>query len=182
MQQRRTAAGTTITFRPLTRGDLPLLCEWLGRPHVVEWWGSAPSLAEVESEYGPLTEAGSSTLGFIAFLEGRPMGFIQSYVVLGSGDGWWEGETDPGARGIDQFLADGAHLGRGLGSAMVRAFVQRLFLDPAVTRVQTDPSPENDRAIRSYSRAGFQPREVVETPDGPALLMFCERGALLPPR
>jgi RimJ/RimL family protein N-acetyltransferase len=118
-----------------------------------------------------MTDPASTTRGYIAWLEGQPIGFIQSYVVLGSGDGWWEPETDPGARGIDQFLASAEHLGRGLGSTMARAFVDELFLDPAVTKVQADPSPENERAVRSYLRAGFQPRGAVLTPDGPALLM-----------
>ena len=108
-------------------------------------------------------------------LDGAPLGFIQSYVVLGSGDGWWENETDPGARGIDQFLVDGARLGQGLGSAMIRAFIETLFLDGAVTSVQTDPSPLNERAIRCYRRVGFTACGEVLTPDGPALLMIRDR-------
>jgi RimJ/RimL family protein N-acetyltransferase len=103
------------------------------------------------------------------------VGFVQSYVVLGSGDGWWEDETDPGARGIDQFLAHESQLNQGLGRAMVRAFVARLFADAAVTVVQTDPSPDNTRAIRCYAAAGFEPVGEVTTPDGPALLMRCRR-------
>ena len=27
-------------------------------------------------------------------LNGEPIGYAQSYVALGSGDGWWEEETD----------------------------------------------------------------------------------------
>ena len=94
---------------------------------------------------------------------------------MGSGDGWWESEQDPGVRGIDQFLADPGQLGRGLGTSMVRAFVERLFAEPAVTRVQVDPSPANARAIRCYEKAGFRPVGEVRTPDGPALLMICDR-------
>jgi len=161
-----------VTFRPLVPADLPILHDWLRRPHVSRWWGPPSSQAEVDEDYLPLTEPGSTTRGYIALLQGQPIGFIQSYVVLGSGDGWWEEETDPGARGIDQFLANEEQLGQGLGSAMVSAFVEQLFLDPAVTKVQTDPSPENQRAIRSYQRAGFVPQGEVVTPDGPALLML----------
>jgi RimJ/RimL family protein N-acetyltransferase len=106
---------------------------------------------------------------------GAPIGYIQSYIAMGSGDGWWPDERDPGVRGIDQFLAHPEFLGRGLGTVMVRAFVQRLFTDPTVSRVQTDPSPRNLRAIRSYEKAGFRPVGKIDTPDGPALLMVCER-------
>jgi RimJ/RimL family protein N-acetyltransferase len=168
-------APPVISFRPLTSADLSLLHEWLGRPHVAEWWGPAPSLAQVEAEYGPLTGGRSTTRGYVALGDGRPIGYIQSYVALGSGDGWWPDERDPGARGIDQFLGNPEHLGRGLGSAMIRAFVERLFADPAVTRIQTDPSPDNRRAIRCYEKAGFRAAREVDTPDGPALLMIRDR-------
>lgn len=61
------------------------------------------------------------------------------------------------------------------GTAMVRAFVRRLLDDPAVTRVQTDPAPTNLRAIRCYEKAGFLAVGEIDTPDGRALLMICER-------
>jgi RimJ/RimL family protein N-acetyltransferase len=163
-----------VSFRPLTLTDLTLLHQWLGRPHVAEWWNGAPSLAEVEEEYGPLASHQSTTRPYVVLGDGAPIGFIQSYVAMGSGDGWWPDEADPGVRGIDQFLADPEQLGRGLGSAMVRAFVELLFADPAVTRIQTDPSPGNGRAIRCYEKAGFRPVGEIDTPDGRALLMVCE--------
>jgi AacA4 family aminoglycoside N(6')-acetyltransferase len=164
-----------VSFRPLTHADLPLLHEWLNRPHVAGWWTGPPTLAEVKQEFGPLIGTESTTRPYIALGDGAPIGYIQSYVAMGSGDGWWPDERDPGVRGIDQFLAHSDQLGRGLGSAMVRAFVQRLFSDPAVTRIQTDPSPENRRAIRCYEKAGFHAVGEVNTPDGRALLMVCDR-------
>lgn len=165
----------SISFRPLAESDLAMLHEWLHRPHVSEWWGDPGTYAEVEHDYLPYTAAASTTRGYIALLENEPIGFIQSYVVMGSEDGYWEQETDPGARGIDQFLCNSDQLGRGLGSAMVKAFVDQLFQDPMVTKVQTDPSPENERAIRSYRRAGFITVGEVITPDGTALLMVKRR-------
>ena len=117
----------------------------------------------------------SAVRPYIALENGVPIGYIQSYVAMGAGDGWWPDERDPGARGIDQFLADPGRLGRGLGTAMVRAFVSELFADPEVTRVQTDPAPANARAIRCYEKAGFRRVGEVTTPDGPALLMLCDR-------
>ncbi len=159
-------------FLPLTEADLPLLQGWLERPHVAAWWGPAESVDELREDF----LSGGTTRAFMAHLGGEAVGFVQCYVVMGSGEGWWEDETDPGARGIDQFLADGARLNQGLGRAMVGAFVVWLFEDPAVTVVQTDPSPDNPRAIRCYAAAGFEAVGEVVTPDGPALLMRCRRG------
>lgn len=170
-------AAPSIGFRPLRRADLPLLHEWLARPHVAAWWGEPSSLAEVEAKYGPLVDGATDVRPYLALLDGEPIGYVQSYVAAGAGDGWWPDERDPGVRGIDQFLADESQLGRGLGTALVRAFVEHLLTDPAVTRVQVDPSPDNARAIRCYERAGFRAAGVVDTPDGPALLMRREREA-----
>jgi len=167
--------STTLSFRPLEERDFPMLHEWLRRPHVAEWWSEPSTLEEIRDEYLPTLDGRSSTKAFIASLDDDPIGFIQVYVVQGSGDGWWEDETDVGARGIDQFLADAARLNQGLGTAMIKAFVDRLFQDPGVSKVQTDPSPENARAIRCYRKVGFKDVGEVMTPDGPALLMRCER-------
>lgn len=164
-----------ITFRPLSLDDLPTLHEWLSRPHVAEWWGVPGTVAEVVADYQPSLEPDATTRGFIAWAGGQPIGYIQSYVAAGSEDGWWPEVTDPGVRGIDQFLADAATLGQGVGTAMVRAFVIQLFLDPTVTLIQADPSPRNERAVRCYEKAGFRRVGVVDTPDGPAVLMTCER-------
>ena len=166
---------TTLSFRPLEECDFPMLHEWVRRPHVAEWWSEPSTLEDIKGEYLPTLDGRSSTKAFIASLEDEPIGFIQVYVVQGSGDGWWEDETDAGARGIDQFLADAARLNQGLGTAMIKAFVDRLFQDTAVSKVQTDPSPENARAIRCYRKVGFKDVGEVMTPDGPALLMRCER-------
>lgn len=164
-----------ISFRPLALADLPVLCDWINRAHVAQWWDSPSTLEDIREEYLPVIDGTSSSKAYIVHLGQEPVGFIQSYTVMGSGDGWWEDETDPGARGIDQFLADGARLSQGIGTAMIRRLLQQLFDDPDVTRVQTDPDPTNHRAIRCYTKAGFQSVRVVNTPDGPAMFMVCER-------
>jgi len=170
-----------VTLRPLTEEDLPMLHGWLNRPHISEWWGGeeeCPTLDDVREHYLPEVLAAESVTAYIAMFEGRPIGYAQSYIALGSGGGWWEDETDPGVRGIDQSLADPAQLNRGLGTLLVRALVAKLFSDPAVSKIQTDPAPDNHRAIRCYEKAGFAKQGIVQTPDGPALYMVQSRESL----
>nr|WP_259375172.1 GNAT family N-acetyltransferase [Piscinibacter sakaiensis] len=157
--------------------DLPMLQAWLARPHVARWWGPAETLDELHADFVEPAGEPRATEAFIVSIGDRPIGFLQCYWVQGSGDGWWEDETDPRARGIDQFLADAEDLGRGLGRAMIRAFVGRLFAETEASVVQTDPRPDNLRAIRCYRAAGFADVGPVETPDGPAWLMRCRRPA-----
>ena len=155
--------------------DAAMLHQWLQRPHVAEWWHPTPALDDVMEEFAPFTDQGGPFQGYIARVGEQDIGYIQSCVVKDCGAGWWEDEQDPGARGIDQFLADRKHLGRGVGTAMVRAFVEQLFDNPDLTRIQTDPDPRNARAIRCYEKAGFRAVKEVDTPDGRALLMICNR-------
>jgi aminoglycoside 6'-N-acetyltransferase len=58
----------------------------------------------------------------------------------------------------------------GHGSGFIRSFVDRLLTE-GTPRVVTDPDPANARAIRACEKAGFLKDRVVDTSDGPALLM-----------
>jgi RimJ/RimL family protein N-acetyltransferase len=161
-------------FRPVGPQDIALLHEWMGQPHVVEWWGPQPTIVEVRAHY-LFDRRPSAPHAYVAYSDGAPVGFVQTYVAAAAGDGWWPDVKDPGVVGIDQFLAHADQLGHGIGTRLVRVLVGRLFADPAVTRVHTDPSPDNQRAIRCYEKAGFRRVEQVITPDGPALLMAVDR-------
>jgi len=167
-----------ITFRPLREADLPLLTNWLNRAHVREWWSGGDAAADIETtrrKYLPRMDEDSPVTAYIAVLADEPIGFIQSYVALDCGEGWWAEECDLGVRGIDQFLCDGGKLGQGLGTSMVNAFLRRLFAERDVTRVQADPDPANARAIHCYEKAGFRRVRNVITPNGPALLMVVDK-------
>jgi AacA4 family aminoglycoside N(6')-acetyltransferase len=165
-------AAVSVVLRLMTEHDLPMLHEWLNRPHIVEWWGGErPTLEEVRMHYLPGVLSQERVTPYIGMIGNEPFAYAQSYVALGAGDGWWEDETDPGVRGIDQSIADPQLIGKGLGTILVRSLVDLLFSDPQVTKVQTDPAPNNHRAIRCYEKAGFRRVKIIETPDGPALYM-----------
>ena len=61
-------------------------------------------------------------------------------------------------------------LGRSRGSAFIRVFTEGLF-KAGVPRVVLDFNPANARAIKFYEKAGSQRTSIINTPDGPALLM-----------
>ena len=169
--------NSSWVFRPLAASDMPRFHDWLTRPHVEEWWGAADPMAEVAEFYAASITESVPHWCYIAELNGEATGFIQSYTPAAfHEDGWWLDENDPTVRGIDQFLANAHQLGQGLGTSMVRAFVEKVFADDqSVTRVQTDPDPTNARAIRCYEKAGFLANGEISTPDGQALLMYCDR-------
>jgi len=150
-------------FRPMSADDLPLLRNWLARPHVAEWWHDADEFDFVSSDLGHHDMA-----QFIMTSDARPLGYLQCYRMSEWHVGF--GPQPSGTRGIDQFIAEADMLGRGHGSAFIRRFLEGL-LGTGTPRVVIDPSPTNPRAIRAYEKAGFVRDREVETPDGNALLM-----------
>jgi aminoglycoside 6'-N-acetyltransferase-1b/aminoglycoside 6'-N-acetyltransferase-2 len=169
------APRSGMRFRRLAEADLPTLMEWLGRPHVSERWDGRASMEELREEYLPRVDDPSAAQCYLAYVDDAAAGFIQSYVAIHSGDGWWPQEHDPGVRGVDLFVADEGRLSQGLGARLLKEFAALLFEDAAVTKIQGDPSVDNPRAIRCCEKAGFVRRGVVETPDGEAMLMVLER-------
>ncbi len=154
-------------FRPMTHDDLPTIKRWLAEPHVIEWWGDPGEQLELVTE--DLDEPAMRQ--FIVAHDGEPFGYIQAYDL----QSW----PDPafamhpiGTQAIDQFIGKPGMIDRGHGSAFIRLFIDRLTAEGA-PRVITDPDPNNPRAVRAYEKAGFIKQGIVQTRDGPALLMVC---------
>jgi len=152
-------------FRPMTAADLPLVLHWLKQPHVVQWWGDSREQFELVS--GDLEVEAMDQ--FTVALNDRPFAYIQCYDLRAWPDNGL-GEHPEGTRAVDQFIGEPDMVDHGHGSAFIRAFVERV-LDEGAPRVVTDPDPENARAIRAYEKAGFEKVDLIDTPDGIALLM-----------
>ena len=157
-------APTPYDFRPMTVEDLPLVRRWLALPHVVEWWGNPEVQFVLVS--GDLDHPAMEQ--YIVANAGTPFGYLQSYQLTAWNTGF--GRQPDGTLGIDVFIGTADMIAHGHGSALVRAFAERL-LGSGTPRVVTDPDPANARAIRAYEKAGFRKDRLVDTPDGRALLM-----------
>ena len=151
-------------FRPMSAADLPLVRDWLARPHVRQWWG------DPDEQLGLVTEDLSQPAmdqNIVAAAD-RSFAYLQCYRMTEWNTGF--GPQPDGARGIDQMIGEADMVGRGHGSAFIRAFADAL-LTRGTPRVVTDPDPNTARAIRAYEKAGFVRERLVDTPDGIALLM-----------
>lgn len=159
------APGATIDFRRVTDADFDLLATWLAAPHVARWWGEpAEGIAEIrEAMREP------STRPFVILLDGRPVGYIQSYDIHAEGDHPYR-DQPPGTVGIDLSIGEAGLTGRGIGPLVIEAFVERIFADGA-PRVVIDPEPSNTQAIRAYGKAGFHEFDRRTTKYGPAVMM-----------
>jgi aminoglycoside 6'-N-acetyltransferase len=163
------AARRGYQFLPLSTADLALVGQWLAMPHVVKWWGDP--LEQFELVSSDLRDPAMEQ--FVVITDGVPFGYLQCYDLLR-----WPteafGPQPDGTRGIDQFIGKPEMVNRGHGSHFISHFVDGL-LSTGTPRVITDPAAENSRAIRAYEKAGFVRHRLVETADGPAVLMVRTR-------
>jgi RimJ/RimL family protein N-acetyltransferase len=157
-----------ITFRLMTREDLPLVHEWHQRPHVLRWWTARPTFKETAEHYVPTIEGTEPTDHYLALLDGEPLGMVQTYLVSDYPDyAALIGEGE-GTAGIDLFIAEEAMTGRGLGTEMIRSFVEQIvFAWPQTVSCVADPDVRNTASMRAFEKAGFRVvRELVDPQDG----------------
>jgi aminoglycoside 6'-N-acetyltransferase len=155
---------TAYAFRPMSSADLPTIRRWLEIPHVAQWWHDPAEQFELVS--GDLDHPDMAQ--FIVTADTRDFAYLQCYNISAWNTGF--GPQPEGTRGLDQFIGEADMLGGGHGAAFIRVFADQL-LASGTPRIVIDPDPANTRAIRAYEKAGFSRDRIVDTPDGPALLM-----------
>jgi RimJ/RimL family protein N-acetyltransferase len=157
----------TVGFRRLTKADLPLLHEWLQREHVQFWWRERESYDAVVRHYLPAIEGSDPTDLYLILVDGRPAGFIETYVISDYPDYQRLVEVEEGVAGVDLFLADPELTGRGLGSTAIGEFVRDVvFASPRTHACVADPDSENQASLRAFEKAGFvRVRDFVDPED-----------------
>lgn len=151
-------AKPQIHFIPVSQDHLPLLERWLREPHWREWWGDPDTELSFIRD---MVEGRDTTRPFLFLIDGAPSGYIQVWFI---GDhqnaSWiaehpWLGELPPETVGVDLSIAEARNLSRGLGTAVLKAFVERLRAE-GHRWIIIDPDPANRRAVRAYEKAGFR--------------------------
>ena len=143
-----------------------MIAGWLRAEHVAKWWG------EPEEQLALVTEdldEPAMRQWIVSYL-GRPFAYAQAYAPLAWPQDHLGGLPD-GAVAIDVFIGEPEMVGRSHGSAFLRILAQMLIADGASV-VAIDPDADNHRARRAYEKAGFTGDEVVETSEGPTILML----------
>jgi aminoglycoside 6'-N-acetyltransferase len=162
-----------ISFRPVTEKDLPMLHEWMQRPHWQEWWG------DPQEELGyirDMIEGRDTTRPFIFQVGGTDKGYIQVWFIKDqrdteiASDYPWLKELPEDAVGVDLSIAAPEDLSRGIGTMVLQAFVRTLRQE-GYRRIVIDPDPANLRAVRAYRKAGFREIEALLGRTGDSLLM-----------
>jgi aminoglycoside 6'-N-acetyltransferase len=147
-------------FAPLRSSDLPDLAVWLAQPHVSRWWREPSDLVSVEQNYGPLAAGVDPTEGFIVHFSGRPIGYVQRYLIDEHPD-WHEmiraALGQGGGIGIDYLIGESDSIGRGLGRRLISDFVGASWKRyPSAERIVVALQQENIASWRALEASRFR--------------------------
>lgn len=150
-----------VSFRRLARDDFPLLARWLAEPVVARWWNHDSSPAAVERDFGPSVDGRDATEIFLALAGERPFGLIQRYPIAAYAEYLEELSTvcavPVGALSFDYLIGEPDMRGRGLGAAMITAFVaDSATRHPQARDVLVPVATANRPSWRALERAGFE--------------------------
>jgi RimJ/RimL family protein N-acetyltransferase len=156
----------SVSFRPLCRGDFPLLQRWLLTPHVAAWWHEALDLDQVSAKYGPRVDGTQPTQVFVIEYHERPVGWIQWYRWSDYPEHAQKIVAEPDSAGIDLAIGEQEMTGMGLGPSVIGRFLKEvIFVDSTITAVITDPEKNNARSLRAFEKAGFTAVKTVKLPE-----------------
>jgi RimJ/RimL family protein N-acetyltransferase len=153
----------------MTADDLPLLHDWLERPHVKRFYGDHGSYEDVVEHYLPAIEGRDPTDHYIVLLEGRPVGMVQTYLVSDyPKHAALMGISGSATAGADILIGEEELTGRGLGTEILRQLVEQIvFARSTTTRCIADPNVDNVASVRAFEKAGFHViRQFVDPSDG----------------
>lgn len=165
--------AASITWRPVVGTDLPLLAEWLARPHVHRYWHHDFTPEGVARDFGPGIRGEEAGEDLLVSLGDKPEALVQRSRIGDYAEDFRElsaiVDVPTGAVTIDYFIADLAQTGRGLGTAIIRAVVADTWSSyPECPAVIVPVVAGNHVSWRALEKAGF--RRVGEgdmEPDNP---------------
>jgi aminoglycoside 6'-N-acetyltransferase len=146
-----------VTLRAMTRGDLPVVTRWRQSEHVHRWWvcDGEPSLEAITKAYGADIDGLTPTRMWVVEVNGRSVGFIQDYRIADYPD-FAVLAPDVEAIGLDYLLGDPTWIGRGIGTRMLWAWLERMHHRfPDACTCFAAPDHRNLASLRVLDKVGF---------------------------
>lgn len=156
----------SLHFTPLQPIHFPLLVKWMNTDHVSRWWGENRhwSLEDITQKYETYCK-GYKVIGhltkpihaFIIEVQSQPIGFIQYYDAYDfpREDGIILPKLSDKLAALDFYIGEPEFIGKGLGPLILDTFLKD-HVKPLFNACFVNPDCANERAIRTYEKAGFQ--------------------------
>jgi aminoglycoside 6'-N-acetyltransferase len=144
-----------------TADDYSLLARWLTDERVLAFYEGRDNpfpVERVQAKYAPRVLAEEGITACILEYENWPVGYLQFYLAERS-EYQFDGQGKVYA--LDLFIGEPDYWGKGFGTQFLILLLRYLFEQKGADWVILDPHFENQRAIRSYEKAGFRKIKIL---------------------
>lgn len=142
------------TFKPVEEKDRNLVCSWLGKPYIAEWF-YGEGLDNTYKHLDEFISGTSDTMYWLAYDANTPFAFlVTSFVKKPKDELSRFCATEGVAITLDMLIGEEQYLGKKLSHILIREFLLSEF--PGVEEVLIDPEASNSRAIHVYEKVGFK--------------------------
>lgn len=142
----------TVLLRKLSDEDIPLFKKWLYTPHIAAWYHHPLNwIEEVEKRNAEF----SFLQHFIVEIKNRSIGFCQLYEYHHSGEDWHGNTEVNGTYSIDYFIGDTDYLGKGYGTEIIKALIEKIKMQNNAKRIIVQPEPKNKASCNTLLSSGF---------------------------
>jgi RimJ/RimL family protein N-acetyltransferase len=147
--------GDNISLRPMRPEEVELIHSWVNLPEILPfWYGRVKSLPEVKADYTTdyFTDDDPYTGRCFAIeTVDIPIGMICYNRI----------DRDNRNVDIDMLIGDKKYWNLGLGSDALKTFIRYLFTHFGLNRIWLGSYVYNERALRTYEKAGFMREGVL---------------------
>ena len=143
-------AVVAVTLEPFLAHHVPLLSDWLLRPHVAPWY---PRPAD---DLARATEPPPGAAHALIAVDAVAVGYLRwQHVDRETLDSIGLCEIPDNSVDIDILIGEVGQLARGVGPVVLDLLAQRLLQDATVPVLGLTSSVANARAHRAFAKAGF---------------------------
>ncbi|PYZ97577.1 GNAT family N-acetyltransferase [Alteribacter lacisalsi] len=156
---------SVVTVRRMDdlEADYLRLHRWLNNPAVLECIeGPSASFcySRIVEKYQPRARGEHYVIPCMMEYKGEAVGYIQYYELLEQEKIDYDVPGGEAAWGTDLFIGEKRFWNRGIGTRALRLVVRHLHR-MGIDAVYIDPQVENERAVRSYEKCGFEKVKVL---------------------
>lgn len=143
------------------------LYKWLNDPEIQVWYDGRDkkyTLDEIRTKYGK--KIGTNTVYPTMIKSGEVLiGYLHYYLIPkegGWGNEYFEINYLPNMFAVDILIGEKEYLGKGIGSIIMNKLATYLLKTKKASRVYLDPRVVNERAVKSYEKAGFKKIKILK--------------------
>ncbi|MFL8711731.1 GNAT family N-acetyltransferase [Clostridioides sp. GD02377] len=142
-----------LYIRPVYDEDVKLIENWINQEYILKWFKSSEEwIKEIKARFGEF----SFIKHFIVMYDNMPIGFCQYYDCLSANEIFHPEILIIGTFSIDYLIGEEEYLRKGIGKAIIKLIIHKIFNETEAERIVVKPEKENLASCNSLRTNNFE--------------------------